>query len=368
MSFLRSTVLVVVLAAVIGGLGYFKFSQITAEIAAAESYPEHSESVEAITTSLSQYSPDMQLSGEVVVPDRVVVRSQHAGQIAQVGFQPGEAVEAGQLLVQLDIAEEEARLKGAQAQVELARLDLDRIKKLFKAGHANEARLDSAQASYDMALSTVAVIEQTIEQKTTRAPFGGMTRPGNLKVGQYLTIGTEITEITDRREAVWVDFRLPQFLGTLPIGSPVGVSVGRVNTVEGQVVSRDEAVASGSRTRLYRALVIGLDEAAAHGAFVEVTVTLGETLDVIGLPVAALQSDAYGQFVNLLEPAEAEGAFRAARRDVSDVHYQGDQVLVGGGLEEGLLVATDGSFKLYPGVLTYVVDDLPEAPKDDGGW
>ncbi|KIC08858.1 hypothetical protein RA19_18570 [Leisingera sp. ANG-M1] len=368
MSFLRSTVVVVVLIAVIGGLGFFKFSQITSAIAVAESYPEHSESVEAITAAFTAFVPTLQMSGEVVVPNRVVLQSQRSGQIVQVGFQPGEAVEAGQLLVQLDISEEEARLKGARAEAELARLGLERSEKLLQSGNANRARLDAAQATYDMATSAVAVIEQSIAEKTIRAPFGGLTDPGNLKVGQFLTSGSEVTQITDQGETVWVDFRLPQFLGTLPVGAGIAVSANQHDTLQGEVVSRDAGIAAVSRTQLYRVSVTGPHEALAHGAYVEVTVPTGDILNVADLPVTALQSDAYGQFVNLLEPAETEGTYRAVRRDVYGVHYQGERVLIEGGLEQGLLIATDGSFKLYPGVLTYVVDELPDASSNDNSW
>ncbi|KIC41955.1 hypothetical protein RA27_00645 [Ruegeria sp. ANG-R] len=370
MKFLRWIILTIFLTAVIGGLGFIKFTQISAAIAAGKAYPEHSESVEAVTTELSSFAPVTRLSGEVVVPNYVVIQSQHAGQITELGFDPGDRVEEGQLLVQLDVGSELARLTGARAEVELARLDLDRAEKLFGSGNANKVRLDQAQATYDMARSEVAVIEQTIAQKTIRAPFSGQTRPGLLSMGQYLTIGAEVTRITDQRETLWVDFRLPQFLGDLAVGDDLQIKDVQGQALAGRIISRGPEVAPNTRTRLYRAEV-QLEAPVrylSHGSFVEVELSLSAPVQVVELPVTALQSDAYGQFVNVLEPAEQEGAFRAKRNDVTDVYYHGDRVLIGGGLGQGQLVAADGAFKLYPGVLTYVVDDLPQAPQDAGGW
>lgn len=372
MKFLRWVLLATLLSAVVGSLGFIKFAQISAAIAAGEAYPEHSESVEAVKTEKSSFAPITRLPGEVVVPNFVALQSQHAGQIAELGFQPGNAVEAGQLLVQLDVRLELAQLNGARAEAELAQLALERFEKLYSAGHANKARLDQAQANYDIARSAVDVIEQTVAQKTIRAPFSGQTRPGQLSVGQYLTIGAEVARITDQRETVWVDFRLPQFLGDLAVGSGLRVEDVQGQMLTGSIIARGAEVASNTRTRLYRAEVhlIQTDSptSLSHGSFVEVELSLAESAPVIELPNTALQSDTYGQFVNLLNPAEQDGAFRANRRDVSGVYYRGDRVLISSGLEPGLLVATDGAFKLYPDVLTYVVDDLPQVPQDSGDW
>ena len=365
---LRSLVLLLLLAAIVGGLGYVKFTQISAAIAAGEAYPEHSESVEAVTTELTGFARTTTVAGEVIVPHHVVLHSQHAGQITRLGFQPGEPVTKGQLLVQLDIGSELARLSGAQAEADLARLGLERTTKLFGSGNTNKARLDQAQATYNIARSNVAVIEQTIAQKTIRAPITGETQPGLLTVGQYLTVGSEVTRITDQDETLWVDFRLPQFLGDLAVGSTAQVATDPAGKWTGTLIARDAMVSSDTRTRVYRVALAGSGGALSHGSFVEVELALEDPVPVVDLPATALQSDAYGQFVNLLQPGEDPGSFRAERRNVKDVQYQGDRVLIGAGLEAGRLVATDGAFKLYPGVLTYVVDDLPQETPANGGW
>lgn len=368
MRFLRWTVLVLVVCGVIGGLGYVKYIEIAEAIEIGESYPEYSESVEAVTSEKTTYRPTITTSGEVVVPNRVMLKSQHSGPIAELGFQAGEYVEEGQLLLQLDVSEEQARLRGARAEAELARLGLERSVKLADTGAVNRARLDQALAAHDIAQSAVMVIEETIAQKTITAPFSGFTSPGVLQVGQFVTAGDQVTTITGEQETVWVDFRIPQFLGSLETGAVVQVTLDGHPEMQGALLARDESVAASSRTRLYRAEVAQADAALSHGSYVEVTLTIGDALDVVDLPVTALQSDAYSQFLHVLEPAEVEGAFRAVRQDIVQAHYQGDRVLVEGEIVEGALIASDGSFKLFPGILTYVVDDLPEPASTEDSW
>ena len=93
-----------------------------------------------------------------------------------------------------------------------------------------------------------------------------------------------------------------------------------------------------------------------------------EQQQLIRLPVSALRSDAYGQFVYSIEQANQEEAYRAKRHDVDDVTFLADQVLIGTGLEADLQIATNGSFKLYPGILTRVVDALPTEEKPTDSW
>ena len=370
MSLSRWLTLVALVTALIGGLCHYKHSEIAAAIAEAETYPEHSEVVEAVETSETRFIPRLSLPGEVVVSDRITLRAQLAGQISQIGFQPGEAVESGQLLVQLDIAEEEARLLGARAEAELARAEFERARTLLTSGTANRARVENAEAALNIALSSLAVIQEAIERKTITAPFAGVTNPDELVVGQYLEIGDTIAEITGQQGQVWVDFRVPQFQSAIEEDARLEVKLANGQNLPGELVARNANIDATSRTRLHRLVVENTSATGLiHGAFVEVSVPAGPEQTVIDIPVAALQSDAYGQFVHVLEPArDVEGTFRAARRDVGDIYYQGDRALVAWGLAEGLLIATDGAFKLYSGVLVYVVDELPTDPDPQAAW
>ncbi|MEM9632587.1 MAG: efflux RND transporter periplasmic adaptor subunit [Pseudomonadota bacterium] len=368
MIFLRWVTLLVVISGVIGGLGYYKYVEISNSIAEAASYPEHSESTEVTISSYVLHTPQTAVIGEVVAPEWVALRSQKAGKIAKLGFQPGEDVEKGQLLVQLDVSEETARLKGAKADAQLARISLERAEKLGKSGSISQSRIDTLQANLDTALSNVGIIESTIDQKTIRAPFAGKSNAGNLVVGQYINIDETLAEIVSDKPTLWIDFRLPQTHHDLPIGTEVSVALRGKSPITGVLISRDGSISSENRTRLHRARVNTSDLAAPHGAFVEVKVPASGQRQLVKLPVSALRSDAYGQFVYSIEQAEQEGAYRAKRHDVGDVTFLADQVLIGEGLKADLQIATNGSFKLYPGILTQVVDALPAEEKPAGSW
>ncbi|MES0880701.1 efflux RND transporter periplasmic adaptor subunit [Roseibium sp. SCP14] len=368
MNILRWMAILIVICGVIGGLGYYKYVEISNGIAEAANYPEHSEATEATVSSFVLHTPETSVIGEVVAPEWVTLRSQKAGKIAKLGFQPGEDVTNGQLLVQLDVSEETARLKGAKADAELARISLERAEKLGKSGSISQSRIDTLQANLDTALANVGIIESTIDQKTIRAPFAGKSNAGNLVVGQYINIDETLAEIVSDKPTLWIDFRLPQTHHDLPIGTEISVALKGKAPVAGTLISRDGSVSSENRTRLHRAQIRTSDLTAPHGAFVVVKVPASEQRQLVKLPVSALRSDAYGQFVYSIEQAEQEGTYRAKRHDVDDVTFLADQVLIGTGLKADLQIATNGSFKLYPGILTRVVDALPAEEEPADNW
>ena len=78
------------------------------------------------------------------------------------------------MLVRLDTSQEEAQLAAAQAQDDLARLNLDRMRGLRAKGITSQAELDRSAAEQQQATARVGEIRAAIEKKTIRAPFAGL--------------------------------------------------------------------------------------------------------------------------------------------------------------------------------------------------
>ncbi|WP_108817502.1 efflux RND transporter periplasmic adaptor subunit [Pseudovibrio sp. Alg231-02] len=339
---------------VIGGLGYVKFTQVSEAIAQAALIPEHTETTEAFSPKTVKYAPQIQVIGEVIAPEQVELRTEISGRIVQLGFQPGDPVAEDQLLVQMDVSEEIAQLAATEADEKLAAIKFERAKKLRSTGSGSQSTLDNAQALLETAKAQVAQIKSRIQKKTIRAPFAGKTNTSTLSLGQILGANELITQIVGQTDRVWVDFKLPQHHMELGAGAGVTVIGQKGKQITATIIHRDATISTTTRTRTHRAEVFAQHLGMAHGAFVELMVPVARDKDYLSLPVTAVQTDGYGQFVYILHPDEQEGAYRAERRDVSHLFYLGESVLVDQGLTSNELVATNGAFKLAPGVLVYL--------------
>jgi len=85
---------------------------------------------------------------------------------------------------------------------------------------------------------------------------------------------------------------------------------------------------------------------------VEVSVPQATEQSVIKLPVTAIRRDIFGSFVFTLNK-DSNNAFRAERKQVELIHRTDTTAMISVQLGEGLTVATTGSYKLKPGILTY---------------
>lgn len=100
----------------------------------------------------------------------------------------GARVEAGQVVLELDAREEEARLKEAESQLDLAVAELARAeaaylraKELFESNFQSQRQYDDAKAMYERARALhkqasagVAGAQHRLERKYVRAPFAGL--------------------------------------------------------------------------------------------------------------------------------------------------------------------------------------------------
>ena len=112
---------------------------------------------------------------------------------------PGQIVDAGTVLVALDVSVEEAELKAQEAQAALAETMLGRMQRLSQNRVASETDVDRARAERDVALAQIARTRAVIARKTIRAPFRARVGMADVHPGQYLNEGTQLTTLAGRR-------------------------------------------------------------------------------------------------------------------------------------------------------------------------
>lgn len=340
---------------VTGALGAFKYGQIRAAIAFAESFPEPSETVQVENAEEILWTPTVSVVGEVVPTRSVELRNELAGMITEVGFEPGARVSKGQVLLRLDIREEQAQLAAAEAQAELAALVLKRNESLTATSAVSKQAADTARAERDAAVATANRLRTIIDKKTLTAPFDAIASLHELQPGQFLDAGSRITWLVGISGETWIDFSLPQEQAALGVGDSVtlGREAGDTAPRTARIIARNPFVDQASRNVRFRALADNADGGLEPGAIVTVHVPVGDAKRVLRVPATAIRRDAFGTSVFVLVPAEAgaDAPDRASRRPVSVERIDGRYAYIRSGLEAGERVAADGAFKLRDGLL-----------------
>jgi membrane fusion protein, multidrug efflux system len=368
---MRYLVVILGLAAVIGGLVYVKFAQISSLIGMGEAMKAAGPPPEAVSTAIAgeqRWESTVPTVGTVASSKGVAISTEVAGVVSAIEFTSGASVERGAVLMQLDARVEKAQLASAQVKRSLALTTAKRARSLIASGAESAAQLDADENAYQSASADVDVLRAQIARKTIRAPFTGRLGIREVDIGQYLNPGTTVTTL-ESVEGVYVDFDLPQ-QQEVTRGQKVRVTVtGRPDFVgDGEIVAIDPKVDSSTRMTKLRATMTNADDDFHPGMFVRVEVIQPEQVSVVAIPATAILYATYGDSVFIVEPpaelTEATGpdgqpVVNARQQFVRLGARRGDFVAVLEGVTAGAEVVTEGAFKLRNNAPIYVDNERP---------
>lgn len=366
-----------VVLVIVGALAAVKLSQIATLIAYAEEGERRGPPPEAVGAAVAReqvWPETLEAVGTVTSGRDVAIRTEVPGVVARVGFESGESVREGELLVELDASVERADLAAAIAAERLARATARRAHELAERGVVSEEERDRAEADLATTSARVAGLRATIAKKMIRAPFAGRVGIREVNRGQLVEVGTTITAIGAGAGAL-VDFSLPQEdVSRIAPGVPVELRFGE-RTFTGTLSALEPRVDPATRAIGLRAEVRDDDEGLLRpGMFVDVSVLLPQQERVVVVPHTAIVHAPYGDSVFVLEdrPARAPGPARTAegapiriarQTFVRTGRSRGDFVAVLAGVRAGQEVVTAGAFKLTNGAPVYVTEEGVPSPE-----
>ena len=352
---LRHSLLLVAAIVAIGvALTLWKYSSLRAADTAS-AHPAEPAEVVAIARAVARpHNATTTAIGTARALRSVTLQNEVAGTVRSVRLAPGQVVEAGTILVALDVSVEQASLRALEAQANLTASVLARTTALTNDGAASREELDRARAERDVALAEIARVRAIIARKTIRAPFRARVGIADVHPGQYLSEGTELTTLQGVAEPVNVDFAVAQAVaGGLRVGQSVEVFAGADSApVQASIVAVDARVDSETRNATVRAR-LAHGQLISPGASVRVRIPTGPAANAVFVPVSALRKGPGGDQVFVLVN-DSTGATRASLRTVVAGEVVADEVIVAGGVKVGEQVATSGSFKLRDGALVQV--------------
>ncbi len=352
------------LALLVGGLVWFNNfrSQMIAQFFANNKPPP---STVSIAEAKSEVIPNLLTAvGGLAAVHQVDVTSDVSGRITDIMFTPGATVKAGNPLVQLFDAPDQADLANFKAQATVAQLSLDRAKQLASRQFGPQATVDSAQAAYDQAQAGIAKTEAIISQKLVRAPFDGELGVRHVEVGQFLTAGTQIVTLTDL-STLYANLTVTEKdSAALKVGQTVRILVDAYpgRTFEGKITAIEPQIAADTRNIRVQATLENPDHILKPGMFATTTVVLPDKPAVVTVPETAVDYTLYGDSVFLITEKKADDgktSLTAVRTFVRSGNRIGGRAEILSGLKPGDRVVAVGQLKLQSGAAVAISTDAP---------
>lgn len=309
--------------------------------------------------------------GRVEVADRVRVTGTIAarrempvgvvgegGAIVAIRAEAGQYVKAGQVLAEIDsgvqraqLAQLEAAVAQADADVRLAQSELDRAQRLVERGFVSQADIDrrtatrdAARARADVARAQVREMRERLARLTIRAPEAGLVLERMVEPGQVVSPASgALFRIAAGGQMELRAEVAEQDLAALAVGEPVAVTpAGATAPVTGSIWLLEPVIDPERRLGTAR-IALPSDPSVRAGGFAVADIEAGRALRPV-LPQSAVLADQTGSYVYVVDAED-----RVVRRAVRIASISQAGVAIGEGLSGNERVIVSAGAFVRPG-------------------
>jgi membrane fusion protein (multidrug efflux system) len=371
-------IMLVIVGVVLGLIFWFediKLPQIMKGVLASQANPP--QTVSDTVAQPQDWQPQLTAIGSLRAVRGADLSAQIGGIVAAIHFDSGGDVQAGTVLVELQSADDQAKLDSLKAQAELARITFERDQRQLQAQAVSKQVVDTDEQTLKSDLAQVAQQQATLDYKTVKAPFAGRVGIRQVDLGQYLAPGTAIATL-QALDPIYIDFNLPQqALAQIVVGQIVTVTVDTFpgQHFPGKISAINSKVDLSSRNVQVRATLDNHDHKLLPGMFASVAIDVGDKKSYITLPQTAVTYNPYGNTVYIVDDKgkDDKGQDQLVARQVfvTTGDMRGDQVAIIKGVNPGDTVVTGGQIKLRNGSPLKInnsvqpTDDANPTPHDE---
>lgn len=300
-----------------------------------------------------------------------VVRAKVSGELQKLHFKEGDEVKAGQLLAEIDprsfqaaFGQVQGALQRDQAQLQNARLDLQRYQALLAQDSIASQQVDSQAALVRQLQGTVAADQGQVDAAKLQLSYTKVTAPIAGRLGLRQADLGNVVNPSDTNGLVTITqvrpidavFSLPEahvstLAQQLAQGQDLPVELWDREQKQilgtGRLNALDNAIDTGTGTVKAKAAFVNADGRLFANQFVNVKLQVNQLDQVLTVPATAVQNN----YVYLVQANQT-----VTQRKIQVGVTDGDRVSVQGDLRPGDQVVTDGIDRLREGAPVTVID------------
>jgi membrane fusion protein, multidrug efflux system len=298
--------------------------------------------------------------GTAMAYQTVTVKTRVDGEILKIAFKEGQNVKKGDLLLVIDPKPYEAALKQSEANLfrdkaalDVARLTLDRDRKLYAEDLIPKQQLDVQESTVAQCEGTVQADEaQTLVAKLN-IEYTHIISPVDGRVGlQMVDVGNMVHAsdanglvVLSQLTPIAVVFALPQqllpsILGRLRQGHAIKIEAytqdDQTKLGEGELLTVDNEIDPATSTAKFKGVLDNRQMLLWPNQSINIRILLETRRGAITIPSAAVQHGVNGNFVCALT-----GDHKISLRLITVIQIIGKKALVGKGINSGDVLLTD---------------------------
>jgi multidrug efflux system membrane fusion protein len=275
------------------------------------------------------------------------------------------------------VRDAEANVGQANAQLELARADYNRLKKAFSIQAASQEDLDTKQAALDTATAQVKVTAAALDTAKLNLSFCTIDSPVAGRAGQRLVDVGNVVKANETNlvtiqqlEPLYVDFTITErdfptvkeLSGKGSLQTQVSLPQNPGETRGGPLTFIDTAVQPGAGRLRVQATLPNQDHYFWPGQFVNVRLVLRTMKGAVLIPYQCLQMGQQGSYVYVVKSDST-----AEQRPVKVGQRQGAMVVVIEGVKSGEQVVQTGQLSVTPNGPVHVTEPVATVGGQNAG-
>lgn len=305
----------------------------------------------------------LERSAALQAEEQVLVLARAQNPAVELLAEEGDLVEKDQVILRLENDSQRTNYNQAKSQSDKAKIEFDRIEKLYNQSLISESEYVNAQFTYDQAKLAEEEARRQLDYTEVKAPIKGTITSRTVKVGDKVTTGTPIFEIIDLDSTVAVIHVPEQYLPKLK----KGMSARLISTTLGDAVfegyvKRISPVVDAEAGTVK--VVVGVTNrgALSPGMWVNVELVLDENDHAILIPKRSISYSVDQTFAYTIY-TDTNGVRRAERKRVEPRNADKDNIEPMEGFQEGDIIVVAGQAGLKEdSPIRELGEKVPESP------
>jgi RND family efflux transporter MFP subunit len=319
--------------------------------------------VSALTVAPQKFQHYLELQGDVMTDQNVLVYPEMAGTLYRVYVKEGQQVSKGQLLASIDDGGLSSQLAQLRTQAELAKTTFERQKRLWEQNIGSEIQYLQAKTQYEAQQSAVKQLESQVGKSSIRAPFSGIV--DNIIKDQGTVVspgpGSEVFRIVNLSD-MYIDVEVPEsHLPNVTVGKEAEVYFPVLGeSITTQVRQTGNFINPSNRSFSVEIPVPNKNGKVKPNLTAKVKINDYTNENAILIPQSVVSENAEGeQYVYLI--SEENGEVMAKKSIITPGKTQGDYLEVLEGISSGSQVIVEGARRVRDGQQVQVIDSTTTA-------